>query len=405
MPYCALLDNHLCKRVNGGIVPCCVNTMKDRNFQSWDELKNSFQYLDIVEEMKDGWHETCKKCEFNEKQGDTSYRQWANGEVKKGHWIHGKLSHIEMSLSNQCNFACRMCGPISSTTWGKLIIDNAQEIELHEKKWYLGPLNDAPSRHYRMENLKVNTKRIENLRLTNHKKNLKTMRDLLDPHDLSNLKFFKMLGGEPFLSAEIDMMFDYLKERGVDLSKMGFTCNTNASLFPKASIRELLKELEYVNIMFSLDGIGKSLEYSREGANWQTIKDNIWKWHDFQKTWDDGPMPGQLRFAVHCVVNVWSLSALDDLEKWSKCMGFKIHYDFAAESSPEQTVNALPPAYINTLKIPKEIHFDEYYRFDSSSFEKLKSATELWDKVTGKHMKDYLPYLADYVYGNNTSTP
>ena len=86
-------------------------------------------------------------------------------------------------------------------------------------------------------------------------------------------------------------------------------------------------------------------------------------------------------------------------------MGFKIHYDFAAESSPEQTVNALPPDYINTLKIPKEDHFNEYYRFDSLSFEKFKSATELWDKVNGKHMKDYLPDLADYVYGNNTSTP
>ena len=67
--------------------------------------------------MTDGWAEGCKKCMKEEQRGHNSLRE----QMNKNFSGTTDLEYIEISLSNKCNLACKMCAPTYSTLWNKLV--------------------------------------------------------------------------------------------------------------------------------------------------------------------------------------------------------------------------------------------------------------------------------------------
>jgi MoaA/NifB/PqqE/SkfB family radical SAM enzyme len=93
---------------------------------------------------------------------------------------------------------------------------------------------------------------------------------------LPTIKFFEIFGGEPFL---INQHFKLL-ERSVELGyskNQRLHYNSNGTIFPERAISEIWPNFENVELMLSIDGIGKQFEYQRHPANWKLIEENILK--------------------------------------------------------------------------------------------------------------------------------
>ena len=133
MPQCNALTNHMCVTVTGSWRPCC----RFNKFDFVDIEQTDFEsyrytdfYQNIIKDMSNGWSEGCKKCMKEEERGQTSLRQVINSFTSGG----PDVEYIEISLSNQCNLACKMCSPSYSTFWHKIVRENPQLKKYHQTK-------------------------------------------------------------------------------------------------------------------------------------------------------------------------------------------------------------------------------------------------------------------------------
>ena len=66
--------------------------------------------------MEDGWDEGCLKCKKEEDMDNkSSMRQRLNKDFSGSN-----IEFVEISVSNQCNITCRMCGPKFSSKWAEI---------------------------------------------------------------------------------------------------------------------------------------------------------------------------------------------------------------------------------------------------------------------------------------------
>ena len=202
---------------------------------------------------------SCLNCFYKEQRGLQSQRQnWLRNQIKKfpegtfeqANKIKGNdIYHLNLNLSNVCNFKCRMCSPAYSNS---LI----PEYKFMEK------LN-APSR----EIGDLTPKQIVDVDL------------ILDSYgsQLSNLRTIWVTGGEPFMDNRLVDFWEKLK-RYCDTSKVNINITTNGS---KINI-ETLKKLNHfgtLGINISVDATGQLFEYMRSAGQFT--------WAQMEKTIDD----------------------------------------------------------------------------------------------------------------------
>lgn len=91
--------------------PCCVNYEIFKG--SLDDYSNSVELKNLRRSFLQGDKPaSCKECWETEKAGLQSLRQRDNIRSKD-------LKTISISLSNKCNFKCRMCNSDDSSAWSK----------------------------------------------------------------------------------------------------------------------------------------------------------------------------------------------------------------------------------------------------------------------------------------------
>ena len=204
--YCPLPFSHLAIRPNGDVYPCCA-------FR-WDSVPADFKISDpnifnhpfledIRTKMKNNEVvEGCSKCYENEEKTGKSTRLYF---LEKGQDfglnianIDPSLVYLDLALSNTCNNKCRMCGPELSTSW----------------------YNDA--------------------KLLNRKipKGILEQKTVLENYDLSQLRFIKLIGGEPLM--EQAKFVDVLQR--CNRSQLSILLTTNVTLIPNDELLSLIKE-------------------------------------------------------------------------------------------------------------------------------------------------------------------
>ena len=173
----------------------------------------------------------CNGCWQSEQNGGTSRRQleleWLmkNPEIDE---TSTELLCLDYTVGNQCNAACIMCGPYSSSLW---------QAELGQ---YIGSTTDP-------------TKQL----------------------DLSKLRRIYLVGGEPFLIKESKNMLLNIKQQQGTLENLEVECQSNGSNFKNNQIMSLLHECKKVTIKISIDAVGKEYEYIRHPLRWKTIDENF----------------------------------------------------------------------------------------------------------------------------------
>lgn len=246
-PLCLYPFANVTQKPNSISAPCCTYVV------SQEEKKEMRSYANAVEafhsptwdrlraEMLQGeLPKGCQRCALKEKVSGTSMRRGGDAKFQRD----AGIQEIEHFLGNSCNFKCRTCFPSRSSKW----ISDAEALGL--------PV----------------------LAVKNQKRHSIAYDDIR----LKNLKFMRLLGGEPFLGDAMEEALTGLKTAGL-LPSMRFDVVTNCSLHPTREQIELLSQAEFVTIGLSIDGIGSAAEYIRKGTDWAHVQNIFRAWSELKR--------------------------------------------------------------------------------------------------------------------------
>ena len=151
-----------------------------------------------------------------------------------------KLFYIDFRFSNLCNFKCRICSPVYSSSLGAELASNTSSKSMTLIK-EVGP------------------------RLYTEIKNQYT-----------NVKKIYFAGGEPIMQKEQFQVLQDLINLG-RASEVALVYNTNGSKFKNTmgNMFDYWEKFKQVDIIFSIDSYGKPAEYWRSGTNWEEVESNI----------------------------------------------------------------------------------------------------------------------------------
>lgn len=186
------------------------------------ELKTSFENGEF--------HPSCNVCEKRERDGLKSGRQ----EYLKTHNDKSDvIKRMEVRFSNLCNFKCRMCEPNSSSEFAREQLVNVVDFVYNIEEDYIDEIKKF----------------------------------------IGDVEVLTLTGGEPFLIKKYYDFIDYLVDSGHS-KHIKLIIYTNGSVYNPLII-ERLKQFKDINLVISLDGVGKTAEYIRHGTKWSEVDYNI----------------------------------------------------------------------------------------------------------------------------------
>ncbi|MGM0650866.1 MAG: twitch domain-containing radical SAM protein [Bacteroidota bacterium] len=250
---------HMFFNISGDVIACCRshdNILGKYPEKSIKEIWFGKKYKKLREHMRhNDLNMGCDYCKVQIKSNRFQDLPSVNPDKYATDKINIYPRTMELELSNKCNLQCVMCsGRVSSA------------IRLQREK--LPPI-ESPYDDNFVEQLKE-----------------------FMPH----LKEIHFCGGEPFL---IDIYYKIWEQVIKINPKIRLFAVTNGTVFNK-QIENILQSTRF-NIIISLDSLNKErYEYIRKGANFETVMENIEKFHrilgnvtishtPMQINWDDTP--------------------------------------------------------------------------------------------------------------------
>jgi MoaA/NifB/PqqE/SkfB family radical SAM enzyme len=179
-----------------------------------------------------------------------------------------------LSIGNECNYACKMCGPASSS---KLAVEGLQDGT------YSGPAK---------------------LNWTEDTAAWDSVTDYICATD--NLKYIHIIGGEPLLNPRFEQLIDKLIAAGRTDIYFGFT--TNGSIV-NINLIEKLNVFRQVDIGISIECTGVLNDYVRKGSRTAEVLDNIDIYLKYRKE-------SRVYITVRTVPSALSVGTLDSLYAW-----------------------------------------------------------------------------------------
>lgn len=289
---CLLPFHHIAIRPNDQVYPCCQfrwkNTPEDLNLNHDDVFNHPFMQQLRDQVINDEYIEGCSMCYQQE--------QLSNGtDSMRLHFIKNLgteipktpvLTHVDLALSNVCNNKCRMCNPDLSTSW------YADAKKLGEE--FFPPIKHS---------------------------GIKKSKDILEQYDLSQLRYLKLIGGEPLME---EAKFINLLKR-CDLPKLKVLLTTNTTLIPSDELYALLKQCGSVWVNLSVDAFGELNSFLRKGSKWN----NVVKVMD----WFNENVGG--RTTVHGVISIYNVNNFYLLDEFIKeRYGNKINVEWQMVDGP-----------------------------------------------------------------------
>jgi len=372
--WCVLPWVHLCVRPNEQIKPCCRFQYDEGAAESAPNLDNfdpnNEYWTQLRQDMLDGTPRTeCRKCYEQESvlQGhkrNQSLRHWMNslfediGPDDCGSDFRN-MEYIEMSIDNLCNFECRMC-------------DSKFSSKLQTRDQSMG---------WRV-----------------HKK-LEPDFTKFDRYDISNLRYIKLLGGEPLISPNFTPFLSYIKERGASYENIRLQISTNGSRPISDKLLKILNCFRFVEINVSLDAYDSINDYQRIGGYYEMVyKNALW--------YQENIVNSHVNF--HTVVSVYTASKL------GKTLEFLVdenEHDVSVDWVRDplwQSLLIAPPAFVDWVLEQNQDHefaskliknFVKNSEYDKRAWKNLLNNTERLDKYHNRYLNKYDPALYKQLYG------
>lgn len=278
---------HMYVNTDGEAYPCCTTRYEtpigNVRESSLVELWNNDKMKDVRRKLMAGEYvEGCKNCYRHESTGSGgfSFRNFANNEfghhfdlvqdtMEDGYLPGMHLKYFDVRFSNLCNFKCRTCGDMFSSTWA---------AESYKQGY--GEINGL-------------------LHASNGNPNLL---DQFKPH-LGNLEMLYFAGGEPLITPEHYEILEYLIDNNSTDVTLRYNTNCSRLDFKDKIVTDLWNQFTKVEVYGSLDSFGERAEYMRNGTVWNNILNNL------KRVQRDSPT---VSISFNCVVGVFNVMTITD---------------------------------------------------------------------------------------------
>ena len=343
---------------------CCWATLPE--YKSYQEMHKDQVVKDLLEDLVSGVRNPiCNGCWQMEDVNTMSMRQQRlknkTEEVLQTEIKNNKIKHLVIDSGTQCNFACRTCGPWSSTG--------------HYKEWETR--TGKPFNENKIISTDVNS--------------------LLEL-DLSTVESVEVLGGEPFTNLEHLEVIKKINESNAS-AKCSLSYSTNGSVKLRPEILDTFNKFQPVNISLSIDAIGKEFNYIRTLGKWEVIVKNVETLQQLKKTYKN------LSVSAHPTISALNILTIDKLFNWfnSKQIPFALVFCTVREYSMEVFNNQQKQQIIDQLElnptdikkqIIKHIQNTEFVEQSLTTFKKAIKFTEEYRKLS---LKEYLPKLYEFI--------
>lgn len=327
---------------------CCASREPAQNFKQYidteaadgqykpvklNEHWNSDHMKDVrVRMMKGEQLSECANCDMNPGSAYRDYfwnmfgKQYVvsiNATEEDGTFNRWPVSW-DYRISNLCNFKCRMCGDMLSSSW-----------ETEMKKHNLVDL-DNPKNFWMKPEVR---NEIETFQKEVAFKELKYAVSNNSVHEIY------WVGGEPLMMEEHWEIMNDLKEMGT-LRDVYVRYNTNLSNLSFKGVhlyKDLLPKTKNWEICASIDGTEKIGEYIRTGLKWNHWLQNFKDGMAIQKK------PNQMRLDL--TITLPGLIALRDMFELSKELGVQVLTKSVLAYSPDIAMSplVLPRHILNTI--------------------------------------------------------
>jgi len=251
--YCVFPWSHLHVGVYGTAQMCCISSpignIKNNNLKEiWNNDTMKRVRLQMLNNEKP---KECDKCWRREDVlKGTSLRMGANSEFAEfvdpvavtasdGSVDEMKLLYVDYRFNNLCNFKCRICSPMYSSSLGSEFV-SFSKIKMNVVKDQGDILYEEIKKQY--------------------------------PH----VRKIYFAGGEPVMQHEhfqvLNDLVDLDRAKDVEL-----IYSTNGSKFKSGmgNMFDYWSKFKKVHLVFSIDGFRKQAEYWRSGTNWEEVESNI----------------------------------------------------------------------------------------------------------------------------------
>lgn len=222
----------------------------------------------------------CSKCYQEELSQGSSMRTRSPAFADDG-----KIKALQLTFSSFCNLKCKYCSTSNSTAWNE----------------------DA-----------LNSEGLMNIKMTKEETfdHEAKVLNFLEKIDLSGLRYLGIFGGEPFMARRFGEFMELLEKKAKP-GLMRLQINTNATLFPKPKIMNILKQFQKVDLRLSNESVGQLSEYIRNGSKWEDFERNTHKWME-------ASVGTGIEVRVHATHNVWSVNATESFYNWTKSIGIPV---------------------------------------------------------------------------------
>ena len=322
---CVMPFHHMAMRPDGQIFPCCVfdqdDVPKDLNVSHPDPFNHEYMNYLRQKMLNDEYVHGCRKCYEDEKHSARSMRTdlvapWTGDfglpTVEEDRGKVKKLTNIDLALSNVCNNKCRMCMPSLSTHW----YSDAKKLGMEIPR---GVVTD-------------NT--------------------IVDDYDLSDLRFIKVLGGEPMMEqAKLKKVLNKCTLENITILLV-----TNVSILPDEELLSLLKQCNKVNIDLSIDSYGTLNDFLRKDSEWTNVYNNI-QW--YKQHFDN--------INVHSAISIYNVNKLHEIIDfcaeqglWHECVVVDGPKWMQPRNMPEQ-LKSWMKEYIDSISSKYDIRYKKIF--------------------------------------------
>lgn len=216
--------------------------------------------------------------------------------------------HID--LGNECNLACKMCNPKSSSKISSLFTKWKIIDETQNSNWTLDPV---------------------------------AWQNLLDGiMSVPNLNRIHFMGGEPTMSKKFPELLDFLLDNNRHSLSISFV--TNGTLYNQ-EIVDKLKKFRSCDIEVSIESIHANNHYIRHGSNTDDVLGNIRKLYEQQSD--------KLHVVLRSVPQLLNINNYDQYIAWAWGMGL-----------PIQGVPLDAPHYLRISVLPFELRKSFIKRYE-----------------------------------------
>lgn len=230
------------------------------------EIFNSPQYEKLRNDLTNGIkNKACTVCWKMEEDGLESFRQCSDlyggkdaepderGIMPDSHWVIDGLFEFDITLSNLCNLACRMCNIGSSHQLGK-------DVEAMRANGTHGEFQDASAGAMPYEKGVI------------YDKESNEVIDWL-MNNTHQITMLKASGGEPFYDRRVVKVLEkYVEDGTAENTTLKF--HTNATQFTPELVN-LLNNFKEQGHTFSIDGTQRTYNYIRHNSDWVDLNDSL----------------------------------------------------------------------------------------------------------------------------------